>query len=413
MPPAEIAAQGESTEIELASRIRDRVIGYAQSDPAGGSLWVLSYDNSVLMLIERLMPAHPNMHVRHLADLIRSRSLERREQRPLPFVQMAGAGASPADDGRDALPLEEAIELAKQVLNVGGHVSRETALPQKDLRIRMELRDNRAKKRLGDSRSVSLITDIVKNGLDNGWIERFNRVPEKSGTEAIYLSASQNGSGPVLAPAQVVPAVETTAPARRKFPTRATEFEQTLQKSRIGSIPETRELMFGAIESFIQETDDGCPKPMLLLDLFSEAAQRAQHKADEIGYVAEKNWPIAARCIRRLMLWSGVLIGEDGKVVQDKIGCNTAKVAKLAPDFRRICEGFMTLYIIAAAGSISYDDDPYYLGMTLYRRGLEKAVPADELKVKADQILSHLDEQNKIEMDGNRQIRVKQAVRPA
>jgi hypothetical protein len=42
LPPAEIAAQGESNDIELASRIRDRVIGYAQSDPAGGLLWVLS-----------------------------------------------------------------------------------------------------------------------------------------------------------------------------------------------------------------------------------------------------------------------------------------------------------------------------------------------------------------------------------
>jgi hypothetical protein len=58
-------------------------------------------------------------------------------------------------------------------------------------------------------------------------------------------------------------------------------------------------------------------------------------------------------------------------------------------------------------GGISYDDDPYYLGLTLYRRGVEKAVSAEELKTKADQILTYLDQQGRIEMDGNRQIRVR------
>ena len=54
---------------------------------------------------------------------------------------------------------------------------------------------------------------------------------------------------------------------------------------------------------------------------------------------------------------------------------------------------------------IKWDDDPYYLGLLLYRRGREHAVSAEELKVKADQILTYLNEQGKIEMDDERIIR--------
>ena len=399
LPPADIAEQGESTDMDVATRIRDRVMGYAQSDPAGGFLWVLSYDNSVLMLIERLMPAYPNIRVRHIADLIRPKST-------LSSRQSTAVGVQPAVNGSVIFPLAEAIELAKRVLRTGSHTSKENALPQKDLRLRMEALDPRAKKRLGDSRSVSLISDIVNDGREHGWVHKFNRIPDKSGTEALYLEASAEAQTPPepSTPAAVI-AGPTSEPAsdlqKRKYPSRATEFEQALQKSRIGSMPETRDLMFDVIGDLFQEPVDGNQKPMLLLDLFAEVARRAQLKADHVGYVAEKNWPIATRCILRLMLWSGVLISEDRTVIQDKIGCNSTRVAGVAEDFRRTCEGFMTLHIIAASRSISYDDDPYYLGMTLYRRGLERAVPADELKVKADQILTYLDQQQKIEMDGN------------
>jgi hypothetical protein len=369
------------------------------------------------MLIEKLMPTHPNIRVRHIADLIRSKLVERREQRSLPFPQPTIASTQLAHNGQGIFPLQEAIELAKRVLRMGDHTSRENALPQKDLRLRMEALDNRAKKRLGDHRSVSLITDIVNDGRENGWIQRFNRVPDKSGTEAVFLDASrdaQAASEPIAPPAEIPTPLTGPAPdpQKRKFPSRATAFEHALQKSRIGSMPETRDLMFDAIETLFQEPADGSQAPPLLLDLFAEVARRAQSKADHIGYVAEKNWPIATRCILRLMLWSGVLIGEDRTVIQDKIGCNSTRVAKVATDFRRTCEGFMTLHIIAASGTFSYDDDPYYLGMTLYRRGLERAVPADELKLRADQILTHLDQQKRIEMDGDRQIRVRQQARP-
>ncbi len=82
-------------------------------------------------------------------------------------------------------------------------------------------------------------------------------------------------------------------------------------------------------------------------------------------------------------------------------------VFALAPDFRRICEAFLVLHIIEKTGGISFDDHPYYLGLTLYRRGRARAVSVEELKAKADAILLYLVEKGSIEMDSERTIRVK------
>jgi hypothetical protein len=411
LPPAEIAGEGEPAEIDWTPRIRDRVIGYSQSDPAGGSLWVLSYDNQLLMVIGGLITAYKHVRVKHLAELISAASIQRRAQRTLPFP-LPASDSSRAQQAPEstALPLADGIELAKSILRQGGYTSRDLALPQKDLRLKMETVDRRARKLFGDSQSISLITDIVNDGLQKGWIQRFRRVPEKSGTEQIYFGASQPvvvASAPVL-PAPSAPAPATVPPApvedqKHKFPTRATEFENHLRKSLIGCIPETREVIFDALESTLAETGE---QPMILLDAFAEAVRRAQAIADEKGYTAEKNWPVAIKCVLRLMLWSGVLLSESGAVIAEKIGYNSTRIAKLAPDFRRTCEGFLVLHIIRQSEMISYSDDPYYLGMTLYRRGLGKAVSSDELKIKADQILTYLYDLGTIEMDGDRQIRV-------
>ena len=288
----------------------------------------------------------------------------------------------------------------------------QSALPQKDLRIKMEAKDSRAKKSYGDSRSVSLVTDIVNDGIEKLWLKRFHRVPDKSGTEQIYFDLQHESLSALSEPTPVpVPLVVVTPSVpevehKGKIKTRATEFENYLRKSQIGAIPETRELLFDALEGMFSESCDN-HQHMLLLDVFAEAGHRAQIKADADGYSAEKKWPVATKCILRLMLWSGVLISEKGVAIIDKIGCNSTRVAKLAPEFRRVCEGFIVLHIIRESGMISYDDDPYYIGMTLYRRGLGKAVSSDELKIKADQILTHLYEQGKIEMDHDRQIRVR------
>jgi len=130
-------------------------------------------------------------------------------------------------------------------------------------------------------------------------------------------------------------------------------------------------------------------------------------EARKLVYTTEKNWSIAEKCIQRLMLWAGVLITEDGHPLVDRIGCNSTIVGSLASDFRRKCEAYLAERIIFRLGGISYDDDPYYLGLTLYRRGGQKPVPPEELKARTDELLTYLQAENKIHMDSDRMIQAR------
>jgi hypothetical protein len=147
LPPGEIFGKGESTDFSWVPQVRDRVIKYTQSGDPGASLWVLSYDNAIQTQVEHLERSNSAVRAQHLADLIRAESAERRQQRSFRFAEPAkplAVATAAATDGvtlqqpqTGSLPVAEAIELAKRVLRFGKHVSRETALPQKDLRIRM------------------------------------------------------------------------------------------------------------------------------------------------------------------------------------------------------------------------------------------------------------------------------------
>jgi hypothetical protein len=139
----------------------------SQSD-GDGSLWLLSYDNSVLLA------APEGVQARHLAELIKDPSI-----RSFPSSELNGHSSNSIPT-YESLTLEDAIAVAKRVLEKGGHLSKETALAQKDLRPRMMAQDRRAVKKPGDAASESMITAIVTNGVKDGWLEAFKRVPGKS-----------------------------------------------------------------------------------------------------------------------------------------------------------------------------------------------------------------------------------------
>jgi hypothetical protein len=88
------------------------------------------------------------------------------------------------------------------------------------------------------------------------------------------------------------------AAAPKKHPNRSTGFEEELSKLRIGSMPETREMVSDAVETALASF--GQEKPTLAA-LFASAAHTAQDAATVRGYNTEKNWPIAVKCIQRLM----------------------------------------------------------------------------------------------------------------
>jgi len=453
LPSAHVIGQADQCDINGATRICERLVQLGketQNGGASGPFWVLSYDNYVLAEASKLKSGVLPVETLHLGILRRITQTPLQPGWGNSSFPLAGLPSlperldaahfttAPTEVGTPLAP-EEAIDLAKNVLRRGGHISPDTALPQTDLRPRMCFLDGRAAKRLGDPASESLIPTIVDTGLQDGWLKKVKRNPNKPETAALYLidlpslSGRPNAEAPALgavpdAPAALVrpaelastvaattegqeireraeaPSAQNSAPKPSKHPNAATAFEAVLSKSRIGSMPETRDLIFDAVEEVVESFDG---KPILINELFTRAVLLAKDKAASRNYVAEHNWPVAERCIRRLMVWAGVLIGKDERPIVDTIGINASLVLSLAPDFRRICEAFLVQHIIEKNSGISFDDHPYYLGLTLYRRGRARAVSADELKAKADGILVYLVEKGRIEMDGDRIIRVK------
>jgi hypothetical protein len=257
-----------------------------------------------------------------------------------------------------------------------------------------------------------MITSIVTIGRREGWLNRFRRVEGQSGTEVVYFAEAVEV---VPAPTRDAPkvdlgihGVEKVPDSQRagpsgpkKHPNRATPFEQELSKLRIGSMPETRVLVMDAVASTLNE----CPEKPMLAALFAKATARAKTEAAHNGYVTERNWPIAIKCIQRLMLWAGVILDEQGNPVRDRIGSASSRVFDLAPDFRRKCEAYIAREVISRLGGISFDDDLYYLGLVLYRRGKEKAVASEDLKAKTDELLAFMQGNGDIEMGDDRIIR--------
>jgi hypothetical protein len=467
IPPESIIGTAEPSDRTWGTRLRDHLVQISQKDQnaTGGAFYLLSYDNWVLNLARVASPSSATVTALHISELFKMgihkelamQALARGETAANPrfarrlypvfdAVQNKSRFLSGPSLDHNSFTLEDAIRLTKQALRNGCHVSPATGLPQKELRPRLSALDFRARRQRGNPTSELLIPNIVDKGLQEGWLKRFRGASGKTGTEIVYLvedgisvpaaesservvtlaapathqanppieASTPNQGPPSIAADSVLPSVTPAAnspqsaegaePKHRKHPNRATEFEAILSKSRIGAMPETRDRLFEALEAEFAESKN---LPLPLLELFAKAVCTAREKADVDGYTAEKNWNIAQMCVKRLMQWSSVLLGEDGQPVSDGIGSNAKKVSSLEPNFRCLCEAYLIEHIIEKSGGVNFDDEIYYLGLTVYRRGKERAVAAEELKAKADATLSYLDQQGRILLDADRMLRIK------
>jgi hypothetical protein len=408
-PPGQVIGYSEQFDLTWATQVRDRIAQLAQNE-SGGSFWVFSYDAAVRAETERLNKNGISVTSRSPAELIAQASMQRMARSISTITESPRIPRSEFG----TLTFLEAAEVAKKALRRGGHISRETALSQPSLRPRMVDIDSRARKSHGNPASEALITTIVNVGKQEGWLERFRRVDGQIGTEAVYL----------IEPATVPPYVslpetrrvenenrpdESPSNARepigpKKHPNRATTFEQELSKLRIGSMPETRLMVIDAVESTLSSCEKEKPT---LATLFAKSALLAQDEAARQEFTTERNWPIAVKCIQRLMLGAGVILDEHGSPIRDTIGSASSRVCAIAPDSRRECEAHMAHAIIRRLDGISFDDDLYYLGLVLYRRGKVKAVSPEDLKSRADELLSFMQNSKRIEMGEDRIIRAR------
>lgn len=357
---------------------------------------------------------------------------------PGAFVTPPIVGAPTAPTS--CMPLEEAVELAKRLLLERGHTGPETALEQKALRSLMTSADPRSARIPGDPMSESLIFRLIDHALQAGWLKRRLMVPGRTGTEAIYVDttklggAAQNSQPPqpsaILAPSESTPkgesaqvsqeAPKSSAPAETgsvtanpedpvqsakpsKHLTRAADMEAVHRAEGIGSLRETRDLFFEAVENILSQGTESSPT---VVDLFHKAEQLAKTKAEETNYTNERNWSVARRCMQNLFVRAQVLRDDADQVITEGFGDESRRVASLDPDYRQLCHGYLAETVIRKLGNIHYKDDYYYLGLTLFRRGKANAVAADELKRMADEVLMFLYKKGRIERDGN-QVRLR------
>lgn len=383
-----------------------------------GPFWVLTYDTNLRfwligLKIDQMMVLSP-------AQLIAEDSRRRRQQS---IQELRARVVSPSKE-QQSITTDEGIELAKKVLRRGGHSSEHTAMNQAHLRAKMAELDPRARRNPNDPESDALITNLVDAGLQEGWLKRFRRVQSRTGTEALYLTeqiplqiaAPVSIAEPESRPAEVSapvsgiitqPGVELLAGVqekRKKHPNRASDFEAALSNLQIGGMPQSRELLLDAVESLL--ADATASGNLTVVKLFSCALKSAQAEAEVDGFIAEKNWPIAMKCTHRMMLRAGVLVGEEEKPIVDQIGYTSRRVLSLTPEFRKRCEAYLVEQIIARCGGVNYDDELYYLGLVLYRRGAGNAVTPEDLKMKADELLAFMLAEGQISMGPDRIIRL-------
>jgi hypothetical protein len=319
--------------------------------------------------------------------------------------------------------------------------------------------DPRATKVHGDFESESLVKNIVARGLRDGWLVRFDRTPGKTGSEMLYLvesaclpaptanalveppspvqilgetsAAVEKVDGPVVKPldhpkeptaAELVVVAPTAEPesaapeveqpkktTKSNLPERTALMELQIQDEKIGSLTETRELFLECVGSILATKGE---KTIVVSNLFTQAEAAAKKLAEERGYTAEKYWSIAKRCNQRLMLKAGALLTErDGnyECILEGVGDESTPVAKLDPEFRLLCLGYLAETVIRRLGKIHFKDDYFFLGMALLRRGVRNKVDAEQLRIEADRVLAFLIRKGRIELVGTEIRLVKQS----
>lgn len=415
---------------------------------------VLSYDGFLLNSSERLVYSdNLRIKTKHLSELMKnSWALQ---QTAAPVSGVPGMPALPVridrraaqpPSGHSRITVDEGVELMKTMLRRGEYVHRGHAMPQKDVRVYMAAMDPRATRVPGDLESETLIRNIVARGRQEGWLVRFDRIAGKSGSEMLYLEENQSAKSiPTSQPQyqvveaemrkpespaansqsidviQPVPAAlevhEEATPvaespkksAKENLPERTALMEREIQAEMIGSLAETREYFWDAIESILENKGE---EVLVVSHLFSRAENIARKRAIETGYAAELKWGIARRCLQRLLIRSGALMTDrDGEKVSifEGVGDESAPVCGVSPQFRMVCMAYMAETIIRRMGKIHFKDDYFYLGMALFRRGKMNMVDSESLRIEADKVLAYLMNKGRIELVGTEIRLAKQA----
>ncbi len=323
-------ADSGTTLTEIGNWIRQ----LSRNGHASHAFHLLSYDPAVLNGAERLSDPATVVAPMHFAVI--QAALNERSGDAGPFQSgrptVSGAGLS----------LTDAVSLAKRVLRQGQHTRRDCALPQKSLRVFMTALDPRARKNSYDPLSARLISEIVRAGLEEGWLDQ--AIP-RMGDEMIWLKESANevgspsriGLAPFSVPAgsdrietrqfSIMQAADDPNPSVADAEAKSVEASVGADPSRGGSIRKSRPahpcdemekilmdqgvfataiaraFLFEATEQLLlrDPQEASVPDCLSASQLGSQIPAVAEELATAAGMTRPVNWRAVAKCFVRLM----------------------------------------------------------------------------------------------------------------
>ena len=376
----------EASDDEWTEKICQRILDTRASEE-NVSFWIMSFDNALLGSARAVAGRGLPVTAVYLGTIMSDPSLKSRVRSD----SLRRAPTSPQEN----MPLEESCRLTRELLQQGGHTSSEHPLMLSQLRPRLAQLDPRANGPHALGSSLPLIKETVARGRREGWLSSRLLQPGNTGTTAIYLATAASDSGASQPPPAALVAPVNVDNKRESGKSRADEFEASLTNARIGAFPRTREFVFSAVEAVIERD---AYEPLLISELLEVSLSGARAQEEATGATNEKNWEVAGRCVMRLMCKAGVLLTKDDAQIADGIGRESKRVHRLADDFRLHCESLLAEFIIRDAGTFHYDNDTYYLGLTLYREGSSNKLSVSEIKEKGDLLLAFMEQEGRIEM---------------
>ena len=254
----------------------------------------------------------------------------------------------------------------------------------------MEAVGSKARKDPLDPQSVSLISDVVRMGESEGWLERCDY--GKSGTERMYLKVSKPDTVVEVSTAPTssrVPALsEASKPDHTQEPSkpgrlRTLQIKQCLKDAHLYSPKDVRELFFEALREIAPNLSSA---PMTAGRVLGKALKRAKEVAAAQN-VSFQNWSHAADGMLNTALAAGVLLGHEGGILNPSARTEMVSAIDTVHLVDR-CESFMLKYVIKALGDITVRDRTA-LAFALFKEAPSKT-EVFEMQQRVDELLALL-----------------------
>jgi hypothetical protein len=147
-----------------------------------------------------------------------------------------------------------------------------------------------------------------------------------------------------------------------------------------------RDALFRIIEHLLKD-GERTGEPMILSRLTREAARRARHRAQGVGFEF-RHWDTTSKTVVKAMLCAGVLLGTDGLPIPPGITAQATPVAGLRDGYQDITEAFLLETLIRRLGDVTTRDHRS-LAHALFRQ-FDRDVPIEDLEDRVVILLAQL-----------------------